>query len=180
MYVPLSPCPSCQRHVRADVTACPFCASAIDPSSLVVTPDVGGMRLGRAAVFAFAATVSSVACRSTQTDQVAPSTVTVSDTSAPSVAAPSVAPSMGPDDHGAVVALYGVPMPQPEQVAPDAAAPPLDAATAPDVVVVADAGRRPARPSHPTPSARPTAPVVPSHGPVMVRAGTPPADEDLV
>ena len=183
MYVPLSPCPSCQRHVRTNTAACPFCAAALDPSALAVAPDLGGMRLGRAAMFAFAATVSAVACRSTQSDGVAPSTVVV-DTPAPS-ASPSVAPSTAvnpPDDPGGMVALYGMPMPQPQQVVPDAAAaPPVDAATAPDVVV-ADAGRpaHPTNPAHPSRPARPTSPVTPNHGPIMVRYGTPPADVDFV
>ena len=30
MYVPLSPCPSCQRHVRTNTAACPFCDAALD------------------------------------------------------------------------------------------------------------------------------------------------------
>jgi len=53
----LRPCPSCARHVRAAETACPFCASALAPTS-IAAPAVGE-RLGRAALFAFGAAVAT-------------------------------------------------------------------------------------------------------------------------
>jgi hypothetical protein len=37
MSVRFAPCPSCRRHVRADETACPFCASAL-PADFVPPP----------------------------------------------------------------------------------------------------------------------------------------------
>lgn len=48
----LAPCPACQRHVRIDETACPFCAAALAPGEPRV---LGRGRLARAAVFAGAA-----------------------------------------------------------------------------------------------------------------------------
>ncbi len=53
----LRPCPSCARHVRAAEPACPFCASALVPTS--VGAPVIGERLGRAALFAFGAAVAT-------------------------------------------------------------------------------------------------------------------------
>jgi hypothetical protein len=37
MSVRLAPCPSCRRHVRADETACPFCAAVL-PADFVPPP----------------------------------------------------------------------------------------------------------------------------------------------
>jgi hypothetical protein len=52
----LIPCPGCNRHVRQAETSCPFCATALSlehiaPAALPRT------RLGRAATFAFGATL---------------------------------------------------------------------------------------------------------------------------
>lgn len=133
---PLSPCPSCHRHVRADATGCPFCAATLDRADLQVTPDLGGARLSRAAIFAFAATVS--ACSGGQQPPPAPS-APVAQTPAPAEDAPVAAPS----DEGTVVALYGAPAPAPladtdagviDAGAPDAGVSDSGAAT--------DAGRR--------------------------------------
>ena len=61
----LPPCPDCQRHVRKTETSCPFCGQALALSDLpaAVLPR---SRLGRAATFAFGATLASatalVAC----------------------------------------------------------------------------------------------------------------------
>lgn len=48
----LEPCPHCQRHVRIDEAACPFCAGSL---AELVAPSrfAPAARLGRAAVFAF-------------------------------------------------------------------------------------------------------------------------------
>lgn len=53
---PLRPCDACLRHVRADVTRCPFCdqALAIAATHVERTP-----RLGRAARMAFGAAVAT-------------------------------------------------------------------------------------------------------------------------
>jgi hypothetical protein len=52
----LTPCPECQRHVRKTETSCPFCGQALSLSHLP-TPALPGSRLGRAATFAFGATL---------------------------------------------------------------------------------------------------------------------------
>jgi hypothetical protein len=52
----LAPCPECQRHVRTSETRCPFCGEAVSLAHLPPHP-LPGRRLGRAATFAFGATV---------------------------------------------------------------------------------------------------------------------------
>jgi hypothetical protein len=52
----LTPCPECQRHVRKTETSCPFCSQALSLSHLP-TPALPRSRLGRAATFAFGATL---------------------------------------------------------------------------------------------------------------------------
>lgn len=48
----LHPCPSCQRHVRASSTSCPFCASALEVT-VGSRRSPSGRRLGRYAAFTF-------------------------------------------------------------------------------------------------------------------------------
>jgi hypothetical protein len=61
----LTPCPGCQRHVRKTETSCPFCAQALALADLPA-PVLPRSRLGRAATFAFGATLAGatalVAC----------------------------------------------------------------------------------------------------------------------
>jgi hypothetical protein len=52
----LIPCPECQRHVRTSETSCPFCGQALSLSN-VPAPSLPRSRLGRAATFAFGATL---------------------------------------------------------------------------------------------------------------------------
>lgn len=56
----LVPCPDCSRHVRTHESACPFCGSAL---ALQDTPPplLPRVRLGRAATFAFGATLAGAA-----------------------------------------------------------------------------------------------------------------------
>lgn len=54
----LAPCPECQRHVRKDETCCPFCGQALSLSQLPARV-LPRSRLGRAATFAFGATLAS-------------------------------------------------------------------------------------------------------------------------
>src|SRR5688572_14376038 len=61
----LVPCPHCSRHVRQREVSCPFCSGALSLGD-VPPPALPRMRLGRAATFAFGATLagatSLVAC----------------------------------------------------------------------------------------------------------------------
>lgn len=61
----LVPCPSCNRHVRATEMECPFCGDLVDLATSPA-PALPSSRLGRAATFAFGATLigatSMMAC----------------------------------------------------------------------------------------------------------------------
>lgn len=157
-HAPLAPCPSCQRHVRSDVTRCPFCAAdvAIAPASIVPASTT---TLSRAAVFTFATTLA-LGCASTQ--EPAPQTTPPVATAEPAPVAVTepVTPIQAPADPGAVAPMYGAP------VAVDAGpAPAMDAAVdAPADAPAVDAGR-PARPTRPS-------------GSIQVRYGSPPRPED--
>jgi hypothetical protein len=52
----LIPCPGCNRHVRQAETSCPFCATALSLGHVAPAP-MPRTRLGRAATFAFGATL---------------------------------------------------------------------------------------------------------------------------
>jgi hypothetical protein len=52
----LTPCPECQRHVRKTEARCPFCDSALSLAH-VPAPVLPRARMGRAATFAFGASV---------------------------------------------------------------------------------------------------------------------------
>lgn len=54
----LTPCPRCQRHVRNTDLTCPFCEQALTRAGLPARP-LPRTRLGRAATFAFGATLLS-------------------------------------------------------------------------------------------------------------------------
>lgn len=54
-------CSGCERHVRADDEACPFCGAAVEaPPEPTGRRPVG--RLGRAAMFAFGASLALAGC----------------------------------------------------------------------------------------------------------------------
>lgn len=59
----LVPCPACQRHVRKHETACPFCTVELALAHLP-PPVLPRSRLGRAATFAFGASLvgAALAC----------------------------------------------------------------------------------------------------------------------
>lgn len=65
----LLPCTGCERHVRAADPLCPFCGEAL-PMSLRQTsaPALPALRLGRAATFAFGASMAVTACGGTMGD----------------------------------------------------------------------------------------------------------------
>ena len=79
----LTPCPECQRHVRKTETRCPFCGEAVSLAHLPA-PVLPRKRLGRAATFAFGASVLG--------------------------ATALVACSDGSDDSGSIVPAYGAPL----------------------------------------------------------------------
>jgi hypothetical protein len=61
----LSPCPSCNRHVRVEETACPFCNGALPARPRDQMPATARPRLSRAALFTAGATLlGAAACSS--------------------------------------------------------------------------------------------------------------------
>lgn len=157
----LRPCASCGRHVRATESACPFCATALEPLPTPPSSTRAVGRLGRAAIFAFGAvaTTSAAACGG---GTGMPDAASVVDTGGPAPlyggapdaaidaaeATPdsgNVGPAYGtpPDDAGtdaAMLAMYGGPPPDDaavdaaEPIGPLYGGPPLldDAGTQPD------------------------------------------------
>jgi hypothetical protein len=68
----LCACPACDRHVRVSEAACPFCGSALsDAFRTAPVPQPPGVRLTRAALFAFGAGSLGFApgCTSTTTPE---------------------------------------------------------------------------------------------------------------
>jgi hypothetical protein len=113
MYQPLAPCPSCYRHVRTTESACPFCAAALprDLAAPAIRP--ARRRLGRAAAFAFGASVAVTGCGSeVSSDGIAGGVGGGSTTSG------AGAYDAGPDDDGGTQAKYGAP-PPPDDAGPD-------------------------------------------------------------
>ena len=64
----LEPCPVCWRHVRVHERACPFCRSELALSD-VPPPIVPRSRLGRAATFAFGATLVGASALASCSDE---------------------------------------------------------------------------------------------------------------
>jgi hypothetical protein len=97
----LVPCPDCSRHVRKSESLCPFCGTSL---SLAQTPAplLPSRRLGRAATFAFGATLvgaaSIVGCSDGDDDGGAP---------VPVYGAPSAGTGATPGDAGGSGALGG-------------------------------------------------------------------------
>jgi hypothetical protein len=101
----LTPCPECQRHVRKSETRCPFCGNAVSLAH-VPPPALPRKRLGRAATFAFGASVvgatSLVACGDDD------SGLAVPVYGAPAAGSSSFAGNTN-GDSGAATAIYGAP-----------------------------------------------------------------------
>lgn len=102
----LTPCPECRRHVRKTETQCPFCGEAVSLAN-VPAPVLPRKRLGRAATFAFGASVigatSLVACSGDDDD---------TGGVVPVYGAPAGGTSTGGSnnaDAGAGTAVYGAP-----------------------------------------------------------------------
>jgi hypothetical protein len=106
----LTPCPECQRHVRKTETRCPFCGEAVSLTH-VPAPALPRKRLGRAATFAFGASVvgatALVACGGDDDD----SGASVPVYGAPAAGSSSFAgnDSNGGAGAGAGTAVYGAP-----------------------------------------------------------------------
>ena len=139
----LRPCSGCDRHVRADVTLCPFCDAALTAEAAVAPPQAA--RLGRAAQMAFGAAA------------VAASLSVVSCTKNP-----------GGDDSSNIAQPYGAPpgtnIAQPYGAPPDptparvdaAVAPEVDASTGLAVAATVDAGHEAGKRDAGTPKPPPT------------------------
>lgn len=63
----LNPCPSCNRHVRAEETACPFCAAALPSRASLPERVLPRGRLSRAALIAAGATLAGLSACSSST-----------------------------------------------------------------------------------------------------------------
>jgi hypothetical protein len=129
MYKSLVPCPRCQRHVRTDEPACPFCAavlpSDLDAHAIPAAPQ----RLSRAAAFVFGASLTVAGCGSevsTGSGSGGGSEPT-GTASGNSSAATGGMTDGGPNDDGGGMALYGDPPPIDAGPVDDGGTPPLDA-----------------------------------------------------
>lgn len=109
MYRPLVPCPSCDRHVLASETTCPFCASVLPADLASSVMPAAPARLNRAAAFVFGATVAVASCSADVTD----SSSSTSGSGGAGGESAVDAGKDGPDDDGGSVALYGDPPPPP-------------------------------------------------------------------
>jgi hypothetical protein len=139
MYQPLVPCPGCDRHVRTTDAACPFCAARLPADLARRAVPSAPQRLGRAAAFAFGASLAVTACGSQVTTGGASGSASGAGGSEatgaggaggslPDCAAGGVAPlygispppdpacdvDAGPPDSGGVMSDYGSPPPPPQ------------------------------------------------------------------
>lgn len=123
MTLALLPCPSCQRHVRANDALCPFCGDTL-PASYAGTLRVKTplARLGRAALFTLGASLAGAATTACDSDDPAPvndSGVAAQDSGSDAsvivdAGADAVVPGdagagvdAGPDLDSGMMALYG-------------------------------------------------------------------------
>ena len=116
MYRPLVPCPSCQRHIVAVESVCPFCAAALPDSLAAAIVPGANQRLTRAAAFVFTASlaVAGAGCDSEVTDGGAAGATTGGATGGSTSAGTGAggnAADGGPTDDGGAVVLYGAPDP---------------------------------------------------------------------
>ena len=148
----LRPCTACARHVRANVTACPFCDAqlALEEAAPALAPD----RLGRAARMAFggAAVVAIVVGCAKEAKQ---ENIAMPYGAPPNPSLPDTAPPEVP-----IVATA------------DATAPMVDAAAMP----VADAAAKPIADAGKKATPKPTAVPPPPPPNVAKPYGAPPAD----
>jgi hypothetical protein len=64
VYQPLVPCPACDRHVRTTHAVCPFCDTPLPADLGGRAAPAATARLGRAAAFAFGASIALTGCGS--------------------------------------------------------------------------------------------------------------------
>jgi hypothetical protein len=112
----LVPCVGCGRHVRATESACPFCHAEVTAEMAARAAPSPGARLGRAALFAFGATiaVTATACGggSPGNDAAAPQDVQSQPDGQMMALYGAPPPDAGPADDGSPMARYGaVPAP---------------------------------------------------------------------
>lgn len=118
----LTPCESCQRHVRTTDDSCPFCGAHVTNAMRARRPRVAKGRLGRAALMAIGATVASAtACAGDSEDEgthrgPAEETPGEPHTMAPSSTDPGSAgdPGAEPEPEPMYNADYGSPIMEPE------------------------------------------------------------------
>ncbi|MGZ3421135.1 MAG: hypothetical protein ACXWUG_32005 [Polyangiales bacterium] len=114
MYLPLAPCTSCRRHVRASEPACPFCGGKVG----VARGSLPEARLARAGIAALA--LATFGCTEPTREAASPDPV-VKPVADAAVAEPTPSPTppkpLDPgevDDPGTMHAKYGgAPMPKP-------------------------------------------------------------------
>ncbi len=135
----LVPCARCQRHVRSEGPACPFCGEAVErgAASRAVPPARG--RLDRVAFFTFATTVAAAACSTggpgtlegdggTAQDGAAKQDGSVKDDGGMQ-ALYGMPADAGPQDDGGMQAAYGLPPTDSGGAQPPYGVPPHDAAS---------------------------------------------------
>jgi hypothetical protein len=116
MYQPLVPCPACDRHVRTTHDHCPFCAAALPTDLARHAIPSAPRRLGRAAAFAFGATVSLTACGGDVVGQGGTTTGTGGEGGSTTTTTTTMLGTLyggapPPDDAGGGGTLYGGPIP---------------------------------------------------------------------
>lgn len=105
----LVPCTGCQRHVRADETACPFCGVAVD-ASLARPEGVNGAGLSRAAVIALGAALAAACSQPAAPNEpgAPPAGPPATTMGKPSPPAPTTTGTSPKDDPGSMVSMYGM------------------------------------------------------------------------
>ena len=136
MVYPLVPCPSCDRHVRASESACPFCKNSLPEGMESRAVPAATQRLSRAAAFVFGATVAVTGCSSEVIETGGTGAGGGGSNSSDATSgAGGASADAGPDDDGGTMALYGDPIPSDagpdddggQQAEYGAAPPPFDA-----------------------------------------------------
>lgn len=110
----LVPCPACRRHVRKMEAVCPFCSAVVFLAHLP-KPALPSRRLGRAATFAFGATLMGATSLASCSDDSSPGGDGSGGASAAGAGGESVNQAGSPDMHpdggtpsaGAATAIYG-------------------------------------------------------------------------